>query len=144
MSMNSVFTNRSESMKVELNLSLNAHDTPQEFVNHKAWANLIMQLVISEPGTWPTNPLMGVGLGTYNFETIDTFEREITDKIKSQVSTYLPEIPLDDVAMTSKVMNNSTSRYVIFVFSFIENSGLSNIAVVTEKTNKIINFEVAM
>ena len=144
MSINSIFTSRSEAAKVELNLSLNAHNTPQEFINHKAWANLIIQLMISEPGTWPTNPLMGVGLGTYNFETIDTFEREITEKIKSQVSTYLPEIPLEDVVMTSKVMANSNSRYVIFVFSFTEGSGLSNIAVVTEKTNKIINFEVAM
>lgn len=144
MSINSIFTERPENEKVELNLSLNAHNTPQEFINHKAWANLIMQLVISEPGTWPTTPEMGVGLGNYNFETIDTFEREITTRIKNQVAKYLPEIPLDDVAMTSKTMENSTSKYVIFLFQFIEGSGLSTIAVATSKRNKIINFEVAM
>ena len=143
MSINNSMTETAEHLKAELSLSLNSYNAPTEYVNHKAWANLIMQLVLLEPGTYPSTPDMGVGLGNYNFEDIGTYERIILNDIKSQISKYLSSIPIEDIVIDTRY-SKSTGTYVVFLFSFSEDGETSNVAVVATQKGKLINFEVSL
>lgn len=72
-------------------LSLDNFNTPK-ILNGLDAVNLkIMRLILFEPGTDPDQPNKGVGLRSkFRYITGDRLH-DITDRIKDQISTYLPE-----------------------------------------------------
>ena len=48
-------------------------------------------LLLTNPGEWPMNPDLGIGVRRYLFETYDSPElAKIEERIRSQLSKYLP------------------------------------------------------
>lgn len=129
-----------ESGKKELSLSINPFNKPQEYSGTKAWANQICALIMLEPGTYPSMPTMGVGLGRYEYATIDTVKSTLVDEIRKQVSIYLPDVPLKDVEIIDK--SNTKHAYVVLVLTFDENDNTKTVVVATEQVGKRIDFIV--
>lgn len=133
---------RNEAEKTELLLGINVFDQPAEASGAKAWGNLITNLLFMSPGSIPSDPEMGCDIGKYEFGFIDDVVEDIEEKIQNQVSTYLPDVPLESI----EISNGSESGdpnilYIKIIFSIDDRE--DNIAVVAaEKVNSIINFVV--
>jgi len=135
--------NLMESQKKELSLSLNSFGEPLELSGKKAWISQIVGLIMLEPGTYPSNPLIGVGLKKYEFEVLDSNLSRLRDLISSQIKTYLPDIPFSDVTMGTQDHNGKP--ILVFLFEFNNAVGLNDtVAVVAEKAGTTINFDYSM
>lgn len=131
-----------ESSKSEALLEINSFDKPKEVSDVAAWSQLMLNLIFLKPGTYPSMPLMGVGIENYQYEFVDEAIEELTAAITSQQQTYLPDVPLSAVQI-SKVDQNGTPILIIQLFFNTENgtSG-SAIAINTSKRN-FLDFEVS-
>ena len=133
---------RNECEKTELLFGINVFDQPAEASGTKAWGILITNLLFMTPGSIPSDPEMGCDIGQYEFGFIDDVVEDIEENIQHQVSTYLPDIPLESI----EISNGSDTGdphilYVKLLFSIDDSE--NNIAVVAaEKVNSIINFVV--
>jgi len=132
-----------ESQKKELSLSLNSFGNPLELSGKKAWISQIVSLIMLEPGTYPSNPLMGVGLKKYEFEVLDSALSKLRDLVSTQIKTYLPDIPFSDVTMGTREYKGKP--ILVFLFEFNNSIGLNDtVAVVAEKTGSTIKFDYSM
>lgn len=128
--------------KKELSLSLNPFGRPREYSGKAAWAHLIMNLIMMEPGTYPSQPNMGVGLNRFSYQTIDTWASEVQSLINDQIKTYLPDIPLENIKLIDHT--NEKGNYVIFQITFSDEIGEDRcVAVATEQKNNEIHFEIS-
>ena len=88
-------------LSIEYTLEIDSFDTPNEVTGIKGSANLILNLIFLNPGTYPTAPEMGVGLQAYRFDMIDDeMVRRLETKIKDQIQVYLPELASVDIKLT--------------------------------------------
>lgn len=102
----------------EYTLDINEFNRPKVFRGPKAIINKIVELIMMNPGTYPTRPYMGVGLiKNYRYSFMDNIS-EIQNKINEQIHTYLPEF--DGVNVT--LLSNDTAE---LLFIFIEINGFS-------------------
>lgn len=131
-----------ESQKSECLLSISPFNTPAELAGVEAWCDLIIRLIMLKPGTYPSLPNMGVGLDSYEYETIDAVLGMLVEKINSQVKTYLPDIPVDKIEAVTHPWRHDT--LIIFIIQFSHQSDLPTVSVVAHRVQNIINFEVVM
>lgn len=132
-----------ETQKKELCLELNSFGEPLELSGKTAWVNQIVSLMMLEPGTYPSNPIKGVGLKKYEFEVLDTNLSRLRDLVSSQIKTYLPDIPFNDVTMGTQYYQGKP--LLLFVFEFNNTVGLTDtVAVVAEKSGDTIKFDYSM
>jgi len=132
---------RYEAEKKELSLNINLFNKPTEYSGKEAWANQICALMLMNPGTYPSIPEMGVGIGRYEYAFIDDIKNGLVDEIRRQVSIYLPDIPLEDIELVDK--SDDKNAYIIFVFTF-NTGGLETVAVASRQKDNIIDFAVSM
>ena len=90
-------TRVSEHSKKELQMTINSFDRPTELTDVEAWAQLLLELVFLEPGTFPSLPGMGVGIHRYEYSEMDSAISDLSAKIMNQQQEYLPDIPLAGV-----------------------------------------------
>ena len=107
----------SEYRKKELQLSINSFDNPTELSGPEAWAQLILQLLFLEPGSYPTYPDMGIGLENYQFDYLDDVIRKLSADIIDQQSKYLPDIPLVDVSLEPRDYNGEKILMIYLTFN---------------------------
>lgn len=131
-----------ECEKKELLLGINAFDQPTETSGAKAWGNLVANLAFMSPGTIPSDPQMGGDIPKYEFRFIDDSKDEIEQNLRDQISTYLPDIPLDTVYVDTYTTDSGRVILLIkIIFNMEDNE--DNVAVIAaEKSNSIINFTV--
>lgn len=132
-----------EAGKKELSFGLNSFNQPQEYSGVNAWARQIMQLLIMRKGTYPSDPNMGGDMDKHNFETLTKFQITILNDFKSQIATYLPDIPVADITLQDYM--DDTRKYVIFVITFNVNN-VTEVAVVASRksSSNIIDFKVSI
>lgn len=113
-------------------LSVDEYNRPMVLTDKKAIELLLIQLMLMNPGTSQTHPLMGVGLvKNWRFmymENISSLQMEIT----KQISTYLPM--LQGVTVTIEQDKDIPTRINIYIkiedvlYNFtVENGVLSDI-----------------
>lgn len=133
---------RTECEKKEMLLSINAFDQPAEATGAKAWGNLITNLLFMVPGTIPSDPEMGCDIAKYEFAFIDDAKEELEEIIQEQISTYLPDIPLESLDIKNEPESqNPNILYITLTFS-IEDPEDNILVVAAEKVNSIINFVI--
>ena len=132
---------RYEAEKKELSLNINAFDKPTEYSGKEAWANQICALMLMNPGTYPSIPKMGVGIGRYEYAFIEDIKESLIDEIRRQVALYLPDVPLQDIELIDK--SDDRNSYIIFVFTFNTNN-MDVVAVASRQRENIIDFAVSM
>lgn len=131
-----------ESNKKELVLGLNSFNAPAELTGKNAWINLILHLMFIKKGTYPSNPIIGIGIQTYDYQFIKDVIVKLQDDITNQVKTFLPEIPLDSVVVDTTEVSGKVILLIIITFTI---DGTTDVAVVASQTsNNIIDFEVSM
>lgn len=133
---------RNECEKAELVLGINVFDQPAEVSGTNAWGALVANLLFMVPGTIPSDPEMGCDLGQYEFSFIDDVKDDIEENIRNQLSTYLPDIPLEMIDISNgSASGDPNILYIKLIFDMEDSE--ENIAVVAaEKVNSIINFAV--
>jgi len=71
-------------------LDSDVFNKPMYRTNLEALAQVIQNLLIYEPGTFPNDPELGVGIADYMFELADDITlRQISDNIENQIKTYV-------------------------------------------------------
>ncbi len=73
-------------------------------------------LLLTNPGEWPMNPDLGIGLRTYLFELEDSSKfANLKPMAKNQLKRYLPEIELLDIIFNknSESVDNYSMNIVI-------------------------------
>ena len=78
-------------------LSLNESSGPSECIDnvHDSLRQDFLFLLFTEPGEWPMNPNLGVGLKRYLFENYNSSKiSEIIPRINDQLNKYLPRVKL--------------------------------------------------
>lgn len=126
----------------ELDLSLNYFKEQKTYEGVMGKAQDIKNLLFMRPGDFPSIPNMGINISSIRFEDIDILTAgELKDKIKSQISSYISNVPLDDVDISiSKVKG----MYVLFIDIklFADNKYMTASYALAQKKYKIINFQL--
>lgn len=130
-----------EADKKELGLSTNVFNKATEYQGKTAWFQLILNLIFLRPGTYPSIPNMGVGIQDYEYEFLDDVKDNIQAAIQEQVKTFLPDIPLDSVEVSSVDYNGKI--IMLIAISLIDNGEIVTGAVASEVTNKLIDFDIS-
>ncbi len=130
-----------ESSKKELSLGINVFNKPTELSGPNAWSQLILNLLFLRPGTYPSQPSMGIGIQDYDYEFLDAAITKLDTEINSQIRIYLPDIPLDGVSVQSTIYNGKT--ILMIVIQLVVNGGIVTSVVASEVSNKIIDFDVS-
>lgn len=133
--------NKLDAEKKELSLNVDSFGNPQKYSGKLAWANCIISLLLMNPGTFPSIPDMGVGLGRYTYETLDDIKNSLVPEIERQIRLYLPEIPFNSIEFIDKTEDRR--KYIIMIITFNTES-IEAVAVATKKTGKLIDFVVSM
>jgi len=134
--------NTLESSKKELILGLNSFNKPGEVIGKDAWIKLITYLMFMKKGSYPSCPTMGIGIQQYDYQFMDKVITDLQMDIQDQISTYLPDIPLESVSIDSSEINGQ--MILLITLTFIDNGLTDNAVVATIVAPNIINFEVAM
>ena len=129
-----------EATKIELLLEVNSFNKPAEVQGKNAWTRLIKNLLFLEPGTYPSVPEMGLNIQGYDYEYMDETVSSLPEKIRSQVSTYLPDIPLQDVSAQSVDVDGR--KVLLVVLSFYDNGNVEHSAIASVVSEKILDFEI--
>lgn len=83
-------------------LSTNEYNKPTVLEGADAVAQIIVQIILLEPGTLRNHPELGVGLvSKYRYNFSENLTQLQTD-IKNQIYTYLPEFEAVNVKITLK------------------------------------------
>lgn len=91
----------------EYMLSIDNLSRPKVLTNQEAIAQLLIRILLLNPGSDPLHPDMGVGLRDFRF-CIGRVQ-ELEDRIKNQIRTYLTEFAFSEVKIveitTEKICN---------------------------------------
>ena len=97
----------------EYSLSITEFNRPEIATGAKAIIQKIIQLIFMNPGTYPTNPYMGLGfIKKYRYSFMDNID-ELNEEVKEQIRTYLPEFQTVNVEFSN--MNEKVNQLVIFI-----------------------------
>lgn len=130
-----------ESSKKELVLGLNVLNKPGERIGSNAWAQLILQLIFLKPGTYPSQPEMGIGIQDYDYEYLDVAIEKLNSIIQAQIAMYLPDVPVDTVSVSS--FDYQERKIMMIQINLIDNGSIVTEVIATEIKNRIINFDVS-
>lgn len=81
-------------------LTTNEFNEPTILKGNNAISQLLIHLILLEPGTYASRPKMGVGLiSRYRYNDEKSLE-QLKQDIHEQISTYLPEFEAVDVSLS--------------------------------------------
>ena len=130
-----------EASKKELVLGVNVLNKPGERIGPVAWAQLILQLIFLRPGTYPSQPGMGVGIQDYDYEFVEVAVEKLNSIIPAQVAMYLSDIPVDSIIVSS--FEYAGRQIMMIQINLIDNGAVVTQVIATEIKNKIIDFDIS-
>lgn len=92
----------------ECTMSVNDFKKPLILEDRDAIYQLLVHLILLEPGTNKSHPRMGVGLVSRYRYMKEGQEKELEKEIKDQINTYLPDLMQTDV----KVIPNGSNLVI--------------------------------
>lgn len=130
--------------KAELKLEINAFDNPTRLNDLKAWSQLLLNLLFLRPGTYPSQPEMGIDIKNYQYDFIDEAINEISGKIITQQQLYLPDVPLVSVDVFQKPYKTEQLLIIRFVFNKDMQTMSSAVAInMDSKRRKFLDFAIS-
>ena len=113
-----------ECLKKELMMEITDFKTPRTADQKMCLARLIQNLIITEPNTYPTNPDLGVGIETYQFEIgDDLLLGNLRESIRRQIEMYVPKADLIKSMEVYKVRNRNSGVCTIVVSFQVDEPG---------------------
>ena len=95
-----------------------------------------------KPGTYPSLPEMGVGIGEYQYDFLEDAIAELSAKITDQQKKYLPDVPLNSVQV-SKMEQNGQPLLVVQLFFNVESGPASSAIAINVSKRNFLDFEVS-
>lgn len=112
-------------------MTVNEFNEPRVYSGKDSTALKILRLLLLEPGTISSRPTMGVGIvSKYRFSIEDDLN-ELSDVIKEQIRTFLPDSILHDVVLELKDKSLQISIRIdedFYVYDLDEQSKILSIA----------------
>ena len=106
-----------EELKDELTFNFNDFNEPQVEEKIHALSRLVLNLLLTVPGTYPDTPNMGINIAQYQFEFLDkTTKKKIQRHIKEQIDTYIPNNNIEKIIVDQL---DSNSNILIVGFSIV-------------------------
>lgn len=132
--------------KKELSIGIDNFNKPAQLSGKDAWINLITTLLFMKKGTYPTDPEMGCELQKYEYGFMEsTVFDKIENEIRDQITTYLPDIPLNSIRVTSESSNGRQPVLLIILeFDVDDITDFQTAVVAAEKLGQAVNFAVSM
>lgn len=129
-----------EALKKEVILGLNVFNKPSEMIAKKAWPRLVLNLLFLRKGTYPSVPMMGIGLQDYEYEYLDAAVVRLQEEIEEQCRTYLPELPLTRIKVDSTEYEGQ--KILVIGITFTANDEMLNFAVAATVEKKIVDLAI--
>lgn len=128
-------------MSVELFLSVNDSD---KLKGMTATAQQICNLLLIEPGTYPSEPLLGIGIEGEQFELLDSFKLDsLKTKIENQIERYIiTDYDIKINLTTKSVSTVDTSKVLVIDIIIRDISGTEETYTalyLRDNTNKLIS-----
>lgn len=114
----------------EFTLSVDKFKQPQVLTEHSAISQLLVHLILLEPGTFQDHPEMGVGLvSRYRYKDKNSLS-DLQNRISEQIATYLPDLGTVEVGVSindnNELVIDTRADNVIYRFeTSIDNGTLS-------------------
>ena len=114
----------------EFILSVDKSKQPQVLTDHDAISQLLVHLILLEPGTFQDHPEMGVGLvSRYRYKDKKSLT-DLQNRIESQITTYLPDLGTVEVGVSmndnSELVIDTRANGVIYRYeTSVDNGTLS-------------------
>lgn len=90
----------------EYSLSINEYNQPLVYTDSKALFTLFIRILLLEPGTFQSNPEMGVGIiSRYRYSTSVDISKLQSD-IETQISEYIPTLTSVNIELEPDYTNN--------------------------------------
>lgn len=131
----------SEFQKKELSLNLNAFNKPAEYSAVEAWVKQITNLLFIIPGTYSTDPKLGVGIQNYKYAFFDETKMKLEQVINQQCRTYLPDVPIGGITVSGQEVNGMMVGFIRIPLQL--GSGTHTAYVAIDTKSKTLNYEVA-
>lgn len=127
--------------KLELTLNLNNYDRPLVVSGKMAWIQLILNLLFTRKGSYPSCPEMGVDILSYEFKFDDIAKIKIQSELMEQINTYLPDIPISKAVIDVKRVANVNQPLLFLYLTFIDSE--TSVVAITEEYH-VIDFAIAI
>ena len=99
----------------EMDFDLDPFKRQKKYTGIYAWAQLLYRLLRKRKGTNPSDPNMGLDLDSYRFADIDQLaEGQMAEAIQRQTSTYLPNVPIQSIDVSSVYVKGTYVLYIKF------------------------------
>ena len=97
-------------------------------------------LLLTNPGEWPMNPDLGVGLSRYLFQDIESLQlSDIKSNISSQLAKYLQDIVLIDAQFVATSESQDRNLAYLTVSFGIRNLGVEEQVIIqVDTTNQVL------
>ena len=132
----------SEFQKKEVSLNMNAFNKPAEYVKIEAWMREITNLLFTIPGTYSTDPKLGVGIQNFRYAFFDETTVKLEERITHQCRKYLPDIPIGAITASSQNVNGVDVAFLKIPIQ-VGDSDLRTAYVAIDTKSKTLNYEVA-
>lgn len=97
----------------ELDFCLNSFRQQKVLTDDDAYVQDIRRLITMKPGTFQSDPDMGIGISQYRFADMDLLTAgELSDRIESQIRNYIPQVPLESVNIQMLKIQNGFVLYI--------------------------------
>lgn len=116
-----------DEMKKEFMLQYNDYRKCKSVDQTHGTAQLIRNLLLLKPGTYPNSPEMGINIKKYQFELIDEQRKdEIRNEIVDQVRTYVLTSVMVDLSLNIFEHQGNIVMGLAFSISSVESNMLDN------------------
>lgn len=93
-------------------------NVPKIISGADAWVEMILNLLFLENGTYSDAPDLGLDLKAHTYMESTAIVDYVTSELSRQVSGYMPEIPLSNVTVAVKEMQNGNNvLYISLTFT---------------------------
>lgn len=132
----------------ELILDSDPLGRPIEREGLEALAQTVQNIILIEPGTYPNQPDLGVGISRYMFEILDDATiNDIQDRINEQVEMFIPHPSIKIGIVVNKVSNKTNNTRIntvaidITLENFINNTLIEATFLIASnrKTKKLVS-----
>lgn len=124
----------------ELDMSLNYFREQKTYEGILGKAQDIKNLLFLKPGDYPSIPEMGINISAIRFKDIDVLlAGDLKDIIKTQITAYIDNVPLEDVNLYLAKVNNID---VLFIDITLVSEPETITIAIAQKNNQIINFDL--
>lgn len=113
-------------------------NVPKIISGADAWVKLILNLLFLENGTYSDAPNLGLDLKAHTYMESGELVNYVTTELDKQVNSYMPQIPLSNVVVTAKPMDNGDTILYISLSFKIDDKEVTKSAFVS-LTDEIVN-----